>query len=631
MKLIDVFSSAFVHINSGDPISAIKESLHEINGATTIIISDIEEEDTKFYLQQSNELLEKIQDFNGGNSLKKIIGRLQIESTPAFETNQNIKGVPDRAIALDNGLLVGFINASLTPSNSDRTRAAGVIEPSYTSTSSGTSAQIDDNPLFYINAHCRNKAVLDEIYTVRVDLNTVAAGIATLPAALDLGSEIDIIVEAKKGFDLSGKDHHILKAVVDEIGTSVLFKFIPNKIGDGLIRILAYSNSLEIGHMDLQVTIMETQSLGIEVNTSSEIALSYRPQSIPDLTLQISQLELNGKPALLFRLTTSEKVEYPRVYLKPYGPYLLRCEPYSWFREFFSEIEDLAGVKDKRLIVSKLEEKGHELFNEIFPEEVRKILWSLRKKIKTLKIDSDEPWIPWELLKLTGEENGMSEDGPFFCEAFEITRWIPGHGAPRSNISLKKMAMILPSGSRLKFPHQEKKELEAMLIHAGHSLAMVPPRLVDIEDAFQQGYTAWHFSGHGVYPDTTNQQSSRIILDQSETLSPSFIYGKKANMGKSNPMVFLNACHLGKSGSSLTGLGGWAPRFLEIGASVFIGALWRTSDESAYKFSVRLYSELLKGETIAKAAHTARLSIKADGDPTWLAYSIYSDPFARLF
>lgn len=106
--------------------------------------------------------------------------------------------------------------------------------------------------------------------------------------------------------------------------------------------------------------------------------------------------------------------------------------------------------------------------------------------------------------------------------------------------------------------------------------------------------------------------------------------GSVLNLGRSKPLVFLNACQVGQGGMSLTGIGGWASRFLAAGAGAFIGPLWSVYDKPACDFAKHLYSELIGGKPIGEAVKNARLSIRQDGDPTWLAYTVFAYPLATV-
>ena len=42
------------------------------------------------------------------------------------------------------------------------------------------------------------------------------------------------------------------------------------------------------------------------------------------------------------------------------------------------------------------------------------------------------------------------------------------------------------------------------------------------------------------------------------------------------------------------------------------------------------YTALLKGSTVAESTYAGRMAARQAGDPTWLAYSVYSHPNARV-
>src|SRR5262249_22983769 len=142
-------------------------------------------------------------------------------------------------------------------------------------------------------------------------------------------------------------------------------------------------------------------------------------------------------------------------------------------------------------------------------------------------------------------------------------------------------------------------------------------------------YDGWHFSGHGAARSQDPNKSS-IYLENQVTLTPEDLSGAAANLSHSHPLVFLNACQVGQAGMSLTDIGGWAKKFLESGAAGFIGTYWSVTDEPAFKFAKALYGRLITGTPIGQATKEARAEIKADGDPTWLAYTVFADPWAAV-
>ena len=319
--------------------------------------------------------------------------------------------------------------------------------------------------------------------------------------------------------------------------------------------------------------------------------------------------------------------------LKPFGPIRLRSEPYGYFQSFFTDIETSAGpvVQDKARVEQRLAAKGASLFEQLVPEDLRGILWKLRTRITSVQVQSEEPWIPWELCKLFGKsaEGDEIEEGPFFCEAFQLTRWIPGL-AQVPQLRMKKLALVVPDDSGLPFAASERDYV--LSLQDGRARRGADPRDLPRRSGGPGlgPYDAWHFSGHGSFRNEPQPERSAMILQGGDRLTPEDLSGRVANLGKPHPLVFLNACQIGQSGMGLTGMGGWASRFLKAGAGGFLGAYWSIYDEPALSFAKAFYDRLFAGDPVGKAAHEARLAIKGTGDPTWLAYTVFADPMASV-
>ena len=121
-----------------------------------------------------------------------------------------------------------------------------------------------------------------------------------------------------------------------------------------------------------------------------------------------------------------------------------------------------------------------------------------------------------------------------------------------------------------------------------------------------------------------------MLLENREELTPEDLTGVVANLGLARPLVFLNACQIGRNALSLTDIVGWAAQFLRADAAAFIGSYWSVYDQAAHDFAQAFYSRLLAGLSIGQATQQARVTIKPLGDPTWLAYVVFADPFATI-
>jgi hypothetical protein len=300
----------------------------------------------------------------------------------------------------------------------------------------------------------------------------------------------------------------------------------------------------------------------------------------------------------------------------------------EYFKDFFEDIEQLGalGHASSELIREKLESKGVRLFESIFPPELRALLWKFRERIASIQIQSEEPWIPWELCRLSGEHEGVVVEGPFFCEAFEVTRWIPEIPL-HPQLTLNNMAVVVPKDCGLAATREELRYLLS-LAGGSRSVTEIPARYVDVRTALRSGtYDGFHFSGHGL-TRSGDPDRAAIRLEEAEELRPEELGGVMRNLGRARPLVFLNSCHGARGAFTLVGSGGWGRRYLEAGAGAFIGAYWSVSDEAACAFAQAFYQEMRAGKPLGAAVRTARLAIRTDADATWLAYTVFGESSA---
>ena len=138
-----------------------------------------------------------------------------------------------------------------------------------------------------------------------------------------------------------------------------------------------------------------------------------------------------------------------------------------------------------------------------------------------------------------------------------------------------------------------------------------------------------HFACHGSF-DPEEHEQSIIYLEGGDKLKSRDIAGERRNFGKDRPFVFINACQTGRADFSLVGIGSWADKFVNAKSSGFLGSSWEVNDGLAYRFSESFYSALRRGDTIGEAMKEARTEIRGEPDPTWLAYTLYADPLARV-
>jgi len=398
--------------------------------------------------------------------------------------------------------------------------------------------------------------------------------------------------------------------------------------GPGCVHIYAFCNGMAIARLKLTTTIVASTAVVAPQDERESASISVVPRIQPDLSMYIFEQGNN----LSFHLSSADG----HFQMNRFGPTQLVSDPRDYFRTFFADIENLPleNPQQRQVAKRRLEAKGADMFDKVFPDALKVLLWDLRDRIQTVQITSDEPWIPWEVCRLKGNSNGRVEAGKFFAEAFSVTRWLYGvSAAPRLRVN--NWALVVPGDSQLA---QASMEKDYVLSLAGpkRRVTEIPATYLDLTDAMSTGqYDVWHFTGHARADDNTDADHSVIELANREKLIPEDIVGDVENVLQPRPLVFLNACQSAQGGQSLTRMGGWAQRFLKPGstnhaASAFVGSYWSVYDEAACGFAKSLYQGLLTGKPIGQAAKEARLAINTQEDPTWLAYTVYADPYATI-
>jgi CHAT domain-containing protein len=165
-----------------------------------------------------------------------------------------------------------------------------------------------------------------------------------------------------------------------------------------------------------------------------------------------------------------------------------------------------------------------------------------------------------------------------------------------------------------------------------------PVNSVDLVDFLRQvDFDLLHFACHGNVKDTRVYDAYLELQDSYDANAQTYKYdGLTANQVRfyarlrDRPMVFINACETGRRGRVLVGTGRMAETFVRKGAGAVIAALWAVGDGSALTFSRSFYEAFRNGETLTKATIAGRAAARKALEPTWLAYTVYGHPYARL-
>lgn len=315
----------------------------------------------------------------------------------------------------------------------------------------------------------------------------------------------------------------------------------------------------------------------------------------------------------------------------------------SAFAELYRQLKKLhrgLDVDGDFLAQQEVEEElaaiGRELYERLFPSKLRTAYRQFRLAVNTLLIISDDRWtIPWEMIRPFEEDF----DDDFLCIKFQLTRWLAGRTRPAEQVRVTRVAAVgtgeqsgtsaLPSAAR---------ELEVLAelwtgVAGVEGEALPEATFRQLKDLLRRGgFGLVHFVGHGDYASARPGESKIKLTDRA--FRAWHLNGPpQLRLRADQPLVFLNACRVARQGWWLTGLDGWAERWVRgCGCGAFIGPQWVVNDRLALRFAELFYQALREGKTFGEATQEARSRIRkeAPGHLTWLAYSVYAHPNGRL-
>ncbi len=328
--------------------------------------------------------------------------------------------------------------------------------------------------------------------------------------------------------------------------------------------------------------------------------------------------------------------------------------PAKFSREVFverkyREIENawINDSRDFKKFTNRLRASGITMAEALLPDEIHKELWNKRKKIKAIQVISDEPYIPWELLYLA-DPDGNDLDGEGFLAELGLVRWLHNTSWPPARFSLgaRRCYHIIPDYPDPRYQLQgaanERGLLTKLFDGAVAPLEADSGAVTDFLASQPNDCDLIHFACHGDAEqegglDADLLMQGRMIGTkyQPDKLSADMVFANLRFLKPdTSPVVFLNSCRTGQSGLTIAGAGGFAQSFLNPksrrGAGIFIGAQWSIGDQTALTFAETFYRALLGGKTLIEAATEARAESRKAEEFTWLAYTIYGDPLARV-
>ena len=245
----------------------------------------------------------------------------------------------------------------------------------------------------------------------------------------------------------------------------------------------------------------------------------------------------------------------------------------------------------------------------------------------SVSVYSEDMVFPWELVIPSGTINGKYLKLPAWGKSHVLGRWqLATNTRPQPQaVAVKKMSVLVTSQKNSGLPWA-KAEADGItgLLNAARTVS--PVTRPGIDALLDSNDVQWvHFSGHGS-SNQGNADLSYVELDSTPPLSAlSFASNRLA--AEAHPVLYLNACSVGKSGSVLGRPSGFAGNCIAAGWSGVVAPYWPIYDQTAKDFSIAFYRKLKSGLAIGEALQ--QLRVEKEDDPTAQSYAYFGDPFAH--
>ncbi len=481
---------------------------------------------------------------------------------------------------------------------------------------------------------------------VRLTMRPPGYGADIVELAAYTGMPVRVRIDAPAFDILNSAEQETLILPNADSTPDLAFDLRPRDTGCTRIYLDFFQAGNPIGTVSVPVEVTAHETSAQEASRFGRVLRAEPDAPPPDRMLYIAYERFQGQPALRFELRRGSDAgrrfyptllgSDPKTYIEQLYERLLTAHAIDPARSAGPERRQVLPPEDPEQVLRTL---GQNLWRELIPEELKRAYAIERGSWhdETLLIVSDEPHIPWELIWPYG--HGWPDAGPW-CITMRLSRWLSrgpqgdGHEAPPVLLRFGALACLAPTAPDLAVAREERRLLaELTSRYALSDLSPDPPTWPQVIELLEAGGYDWiHVAAQDRFHPTAPDADSAVWLQDGRALTPEAIVGSdiEERIRERRPGFVFNACHGGRQGWALTRLGGWTNRLIGNGAGLLLAPLWEATDDRALDFIRAFYQGLLDGETVAEATRQARLAVRRAGDPTWLAYSLYAHPNARV-
>lgn len=475
-------------------------------------------------------------------------------------------------------------------------------------------------PIRYLVARTDERVTVNVPFTVTVRISTenIPAGPGRGGAPIrDVVGKLKIIIYAP-GFSCNDGTQREIDVPPTGNSSWAPFELVAVRNGVQTVEVLAFKNSAQVGNVTISISVGSTEP----GQHAAQSEINMREPEEGEYTLEVTFDD--DLKRYQFQLISDTREPWP-VMFSP--KFLGRNE--TVYAQIISRLDTEArnlNQSPENVQRRWLRGMGSRLYKSFVPPELKEAIWTNRNRIKYLNIYSVTDAMPWELLYISNPA-GTGGERQFLADTATIVRWKYDYGfLPGRVFSKKNPYFVLPEES----PSTAQQEVELARKKLGAaSQNNVIDQLEALLELLDEGrFSLLHFASHnvnkpdpkgGLYVPFGKMKFDPMLMDDLP----------KKHFSNNRPLVFMNSCTSGGKAPLYTEMAGWADSFLEVGCGAFIGALWEIRDQSAHEFSAVFYDEVASGKNLGEAMRAGRSELKTS-DPTYLAYTLYGNPLAKL-
>ena len=496
---------------------------------------------------------------------------------------------------------------------------------------------------YYFNASMEGEVILKRTATIEVDVSTeVLAQMegmvnAAAQGVVNMSKKIIVQVVPRSQFEVHGDDRAEFDPPPQGKTLRLFFDVVGTNEGYGEVWVVVRQEQIGIATMVLKARVVAHRAAA-PTRTVARTQTAEAPSVPPMVMLRISErtngtetrydYELQAMNVNIFGERATSNAIQNRV---------------EFIGDIYNTIEKFWAISSNsaQAFADRLKAYGASLAVQLLPEKLRRTMWNNRASLQKIVVLSTEPFVPWELVLLDNPDRSNDPDARFLGE-MGLVRWI--YDVPwapaRIDVRPDRAYYVIPDYPTATLQlAQTPKEGTFLKSMFGAKEIAADSASVQKELAVPGAIDLLHFAGHGT-AQFGAAALSRILLTGA-VVGGEYVYdflddatvrflGKLASQDGNRPLVVLNACQVGRVCQQLTSLGGFADAFINAGAGAFVSSLWSVGDEPARIFTQELYTQLKSGTELADAVIAARAKAKANGDATWLAYTVYGNPFCKV-